>query len=297
LGVEIDRLTEAEAIASIVRALDFGRGGWIVTAHLEQMRLLDCDPALREQLRDATLVVPDGMPLVWASRLKGTPLPERVAGSDLVWSLTAEAALNGRSVYLLGGAPGACEGAMRALREHYPGLAVAGCHSPPFGFEDDPAEMRRIHRELEDADPDIVYVALGFPKQERLIAQLRAAFPRAWFIGVGVSFSFLCGEISRAPEWMSRAGLEWLHRLVQEPRRLFKRYLLHGVPFAARLLGYAAACRLLERELVPVRSRRDQRLELVTGGRVVFTHGALERRRVQEVAALAEPDPVARQSA
>ena len=288
LGVEIDRLTEAEAIASIVRALDSRRGGWIVTAHLEQLRQLSGDPELRDLLARATAVVADGMPLVWASRLKGEPLPERVAGSDIVWSLTAEAALRGRRVFLLGGAPGACEGAEQSLRESYPGVSIAGCHSPPFGFEDDPAEMAEIRRRLADAEPDIVYVGLGFPKQELLIAGLREEFPDTWFLGVGVSFSFLCGEVARAPEWMGRAGLEWLHRLSQEPRRLVKRYLVHGLPFAIRLFSYALACRLARRELVPPRTLRESRLELVASGeeRVVFTHGALERRRAEELADL-----------
>ncbi len=278
LGVEIDGLTEADAIASVMDGLDSGEGGWLVTANLDQLRCLAADSDLRDLMSSASLVVPDGMPLVWASRLKGDPLPERVAGSDMTWSLTAEAALRGRRVYLLGGSPGTCEAAEQTLRDNYPGVAVAGCYSPPFGFESCPDELSAIRHKLAAADPDIVYVALGFPKQERLIASLREEFPRAWFVGVGVSFSFLGGQVARAPEWMSRLGLEWIHRLVQEPRRLARRYLVDGIPFAARLLSYAVACRLRRRELVPATVQRQ--LVSVSGGqRVVFGRGTIERRR------------------
>ena len=281
LGLEIDRLSEAETIATILNALDRGQGGSVVTPNLDHLRQLAQRPELATVFRTADLVVADGMPLVWASRLQGSPLVERVAGSDLVWSLTAEAALRDKSVFLLGGAPGACEAAETRLRAVYPGARFAGYLSPPFGFERDDREIDRIRTALATARPDIVYVALGFPKQERLIAYLRREFPSTWFLGVGFSLSFIAGQGLRAPVWMSRLGLEWVHRLAKEPRRLAKRYLIHDLPFALRLFGSALRAR-----------RRGERAEAPPerAARVVFPYGAIERERAQLLEELMRPE-------
>ena len=289
MGVAFDRVDETQAIGAVVAALDAGRGGSLMTVNVDILRqLLQSDSSAR-LLANAELVVADGMPLVWASRLKGTSLPARVAGSDLVWSLTAECALRGRSVFLLGGTPGAGEAAARRLRECYPGLEIAGCYSPPFGFEKDPAETEHIRRLVRDAAPDLVHVGLGFPKQERLIAQLRTELPSAWFAGVGVSFSFVSGTIARAPDALMRVGLEWMHRLVQEPRRLARRYLVDDLPFAARLLAHSIACRLRGRELATPYVRRPAPLPL-SHPRVVFGRGSDERHRAEDLAALTAHD-------
>ena len=243
MGLAIDPVTEREAVARILAALSRGQGGWVVTANLDQLRLLHRDPGLSWIFRSADLVTVDGTTLLWASRLKGTPLPERVAGSDLVASLTAAAAEAGASLFLIGGNPGTAERAAEVLRLRYPGLRIAGVECPPFGFEEDPDWGPRLERALASAQPDLVYVCLGFPKQERVIARLRAAAPQAWFLGLGISLSFVTGELRRAPPWMQRAGLEWMHRLAQEPRRLFDRFVVRGPPFALALFAHAAAAR------------------------------------------------------
>ncbi|MCC6660734.1 MAG: WecB/TagA/CpsF family glycosyltransferase [Phycisphaerales bacterium] len=217
-----------------------GRGGWVVTPNLEILRRLTTEPALATLVAPADLRLADGMPLIWASRLQRTPLPARVAGSDLIWSLTGRAARDGRSVFLLGGNPGAAEHAAAEFARRFPGLRVAGHHCPPMGFEKDPGQLAALEALLLAACPDIVYVGLGSPKQEHLITRLRPLLPAAWFLGIGISFSFVTGEVRRAPRWMQACGLEWAHRLVQEPRRLAKRYLVHGLPFAARLLLVSA---------------------------------------------------------
>jgi N-acetylglucosaminyldiphosphoundecaprenol N-acetyl-beta-D-mannosaminyltransferase len=162
----------------------------------------------------------------------------------------------------------------------YNGLAITGCYSPPLGFENVPAELAAIRARIAAAAPDIVYVALGFPKQERLISALREEFPATWFLGVGISLSFLCGQVARAPAWMIRLGLEWLHRLLQEPRRLARRYLVDDMPFAVRLFAQAAWQRLSRRR---VREPDDGPRP---APRVVFTHGALERERAALLAEL-----------
>jgi N-acetylglucosaminyldiphosphoundecaprenol N-acetyl-beta-D-mannosaminyltransferase len=167
-----------------------------------------------------------------------------VAGSTLTVTLSGAAAAAGASVFLLGGNPGTAEAAADKLRERFPALRVAGTLSPPFGFEERPEWQERIERALREAAPDIVYVGLGFPKQERLIVALQQAFPATWFVACGVTFSFVAGEIVRAPVLVQRLGLEWLHRLVQEPRRLYRRYLIHGVPFLAVLMWSVVRTRL-----------------------------------------------------
>jgi N-acetylglucosaminyldiphosphoundecaprenol N-acetyl-beta-D-mannosaminyltransferase len=244
MGLRFDALTERETIERVLDGVRAGRGGWVIPTNLDVLRqYAEGGQEIRGFYGQADLVVADGTPLVWASRLQGTPLPERVAGSTMLWTLSAAAAERGASVFLLGGDEGAAEQAAARLVEASPGLRVAGVLSPPFGFDRDPAELERTIEAVRAARPDVVYVALGFPKQERLIAVLRERLPGAWFVGVGISFSFAAGMVQRAPVWMQRLGLEWVHRLVQEPRRLAGRYLRHGLPFAVRLLTDALAAR------------------------------------------------------
>lgn len=235
-GVKLHVVTERQAIESILDALDESRGGWVITINLDILRRLSRDAEFAGLCEGTTLRVADGMPLVWASRLQGTPLPERVAGSAMTLSLTESAAQRGRSIYLCGGVPGVNEKAANVMVQKFPGLKIAGMDCPAFGFEKDEAQIQAIIARLVEARPDIVYVALGSPKQEQLIRRMIGAWPGAWYVGVGISFSFVAGDVKRAPQWMQKVGLEWVHRLVQEPRRLAKRYLVDGLPFAGALL-------------------------------------------------------------
>ena len=233
-------LTEDACVRFVLDELDAGRGGWVITPNLDHARRWHRDSAFADLCRQATLVTADGMPLVWASRLQGTPLPERVAGSNLISSLSGGAAHSGRAVFLLGGEAGTAAEAAGVLKDRFPDLRIVGTHYPPFGFEHDKAASEAIVNAITAAQPDIVFVAVGSPKQERLIAQLRPLLPSAWWLGVGISFSFLANRVRRAPRWMQRSGLEWAHRLAQEPRRLARRYLLQGLPFAVGLLTASA---------------------------------------------------------
>jgi N-acetylglucosaminyldiphosphoundecaprenol N-acetyl-beta-D-mannosaminyltransferase len=248
LGMPLSVVTERQAVRHIIDSAAAGRGGWVITPNLDQLRLYRKNPALRPMYEEANLVVADGMPLVWASRLQKTPLPERVAGSSMIFSLSSAAAEAQHSVFLLGGNPGAAELAGEELVKKYPGLRIVGTHCPEFGFEDDAAKMQRIVDLLIEKQPAIVYVCLGFPKQEKLIERIRPALPKAWYLGIGISFSFVAGEIKRAPCWMQKLGLEWIHRMIQEPGRLLKRYLVHGIPFAASLFVRAFFARFNHRK-------------------------------------------------
>ncbi|MCP4003753.1 MAG: WecB/TagA/CpsF family glycosyltransferase [bacterium] len=250
-GVSFHSITEEHCIRCIGDGLDRGLGGWVITANLDHLRRALVDPVYRRFCEEATLVVADGMPLVWASRIQGTPLPERVAGSSLISSLSQEAAIWGRSLYMLGGVPGTAEMAGEVLKRRHSSLKIAGSHCPDFGFENNPDQVQHIIDLLVEAQPDIVYVALGSPKQEHLIERLREVLPNAWWMGVGIGFSFLCGDVRRAPRWMQVAGLEWLHRLAQEPQRLAGRYIADGIPFALSLLATSLGARMRGRQKEP----------------------------------------------
>ena len=236
-GVSLHALTEVECVEHILSELAAQRGGWVVTPNLDHLRRYQCDPAFQQACDAATLRVPDGRPLLWAAHLQGTPLPGLVAGSNLIHSLTRAAANSAHSVFLLGGDAGTAEDAARILITHDRQLRIAGTYCPEFGFEKDAARLAELEKRLAESEASIVFVALGSPKQEYVIQELRRCLPRAWWLGVGISFSFVSGAVQRAPQWVQRCGLEWLHRLIQEPRRLARRYLLEGIPFALRLLA------------------------------------------------------------
>lgn len=243
LALEIAHIDRVQTEDTVLAALKAGRGGRIVTANLDILRQCVHDDDLAAMVRAADLVVADGAPLVWASRILHKPLPERVAGSDLIWTLSARAAQAGRSIYLLGGSPGAAEAAAERLVEADPALRVAGLDCPPLGFERDPERVAAVVGRVAAARPDIVYVGLGFPKQEHIIAELASTDLATWYMGVGVSIDFVAGHVRRAPRWTHVLGLEWAYRLYREPRKLFSRYVIHGVPFAARLLAWALVTR------------------------------------------------------
>jgi len=239
MGVRIDCVTEQQVITRILSSIRQGRGGWIVTPNVDHLRIINQRPDLLAMLSEASLMVADGMPLIWASRLKGTPLPERVPGAGLILSLTAAASRAGASIFLLGGNPGDAEAAAAILKRLNKGLKVAGIMCPPFGFDTDPMQMSEVSDALRSAKPDIVYSCFGFPKEQFVIQALRRSLPAAWFLGLGGSFAIVSGRTRRAPIWVQSIGMEWVWRLGLEPRRLFGRYIVNDLPFAIRLLANA----------------------------------------------------------
>ncbi|MGP3931399.1 WecB/TagA/CpsF family glycosyltransferase [Nonomuraea sp. KM88] len=243
-GVEVDALTEDDVVAWVAGELESGRGGRIVTPNVDICRAAVADPALNDLVCSAELVVADGMPLVWAARLQGTPLPQRVTGADLIWSLSRSAARHGWPVYLLGGPHGVARKAAAELTSRFPRLRVCGAHGPPYGFDATTEGRESVLRRVVAARPRLVFAGLGFPRQDRLIADLRHELPGTWFLGCGAAIGFAAGTVARAPEWMRRAGLEWAFRLAVEPGRLARRYMVDDLPFAARLLGGSLIARV-----------------------------------------------------
>jgi N-acetylglucosaminyldiphosphoundecaprenol N-acetyl-beta-D-mannosaminyltransferase len=239
LGMPIARTDKAGVLAHLFASLSRGQGGWLVTANLDFLRRHARDPEARRLYAGADLCVADGMPLVWAARLQGDRLPERVAGSDLLLLVAERAAREQRSLYLLGGDPTANARAVAVLRERWPRLAIVGHDSPQIASPPSAEQLANLRDEISRARPDLLLVGMGSPKQEQVIEALRATLPGAWMMGVGISFSFVAGDVRRAPGWMQRTGLEWLWRMVQEPRRLMRRYLVEDLPFFFELLARA----------------------------------------------------------
>lgn len=235
-GVPIHPVGFQETVAMLVALAKGTESAYVVTANVDHVVRVSRCPELRCLYTEADLTVADGMPLVWASRLLRTPLPERVAGSDLFPALCERAAEEGLSVFMLGGSPGSAEAAGDILQRRHPRLRVVGHCCPDVGFEHDAAQSEAVLEQVSRARPDILFVGLGSPKQEKWIAQNRSRCGAKLSIGVGISFSFIAGDVRRAPPWMQRIGLEWAHRLWQEPGRLWKRYIVEDSAFVGLVL-------------------------------------------------------------
>lgn len=230
-GITIDNVSQSEAVARLREFLEDGGRHYVVTPNVDHVVRLQEDSEFREAYRGASLVVADGMPVVWASRLLGKGLKQRITGTDLIPEVCRLAAEGGYSVFFLGGNPGVAEKASENLQRSVPGLKVAGGYAPPFGFEKDPAQDNEAVRRVNEAQPDVLLIALGAPKQEIWIRRNagRLQFRLALCIGCGLDYP--AGVARRAPAWMRRSGLEWLWRIMLEPKRLARRYLVEDMAF------------------------------------------------------------------
>jgi N-acetylglucosaminyldiphosphoundecaprenol N-acetyl-beta-D-mannosaminyltransferase len=224
LGVPFDNVTTAETIDLISRMVVSRQPHYLVTANVDFLVQAQEDVELRRILFDAHLVLCDGTPLVWASRLLGNPLPERVAGADLVPLLLRTAAEKGFRIFFLGATEESATRAVTNVKQLHPNIVIAGHYSPPFNklLEMDHDE---ISRRILEAKPDLLFVSFGCPKQEKWIAMHYRALGVPVSAGVGATIDFLAGSVKRAPVLMQRTGTEWIFRLGQEPRRLLKRYI------------------------------------------------------------------------
>jgi N-acetylglucosaminyldiphosphoundecaprenol N-acetyl-beta-D-mannosaminyltransferase len=225
--IEIDALSMSDAVRRIIRWTDepVEECRFVVTPNVDHIVMLQSNEALRRVYDEAHLVLADGVPLIVASRLLGQPLPQRVAGSELVPVLFDAVAPDRRlRVFLLGAAPGVGERAEANIRRRWSGIEVVGTYSPPLGFERDAEEEQRILQRLSAAEPELIIVGLGAPKQELWVHKHFRQLPARVAMCVGATIDFLAGEKPQAPIWMRRTGLEWLHRVITEPRRLGGRY-------------------------------------------------------------------------
>jgi N-acetylglucosaminyldiphosphoundecaprenol N-acetyl-beta-D-mannosaminyltransferase len=226
----IDVVTQRDALDVVEQLVNDG-GGSVFTPNVDHIVLAEDNERFREVYSRVDLSIADGMPLVWASRLLDEALPERVAGSDFVPVLLERAADRGWRVYLLGGAPGVAALARDKLLAQYPTLQIVGVEAPRFDAADPPEKQAALLDRVRATQPQIVLVAFGAPKQELWIDIAREPLRPAVLMGVGGTLDFIAGTVPRAPRWMATSGLEWLFRLLREPRRLWKRYLVRDPRF------------------------------------------------------------------
>jgi len=242
-GVAFDDVTMEDAVARILLCVQKSeRPQHVCTGNLDHLVMLQKDGEFRAIYEKAALVLADGMPIIWLSRLAArrdhavTPLRERVAGSDLFWELGRVSAQNGLRLFFLGGMPGAADRAAKELTARYPGVSICGTYCPPVEAFNTPAEQARIEAVIRKAAPDVLLVGLGAPKQEKWIAEHKTIINVPVCIGVGGSFEMAAGMVKRAPLWAQRYGMEWACRMLQDPRRLVRRYLGRDLPFLFVLL-------------------------------------------------------------
>jgi N-acetylglucosaminyldiphosphoundecaprenol N-acetyl-beta-D-mannosaminyltransferase len=226
-GAQVDCYSFNEVVDMTVdRALTGITPTYIVTPNAQHINNLQKDDLFREIYSKAFLAIPDGMSIVWAAKFLKTPVREKVSGSNLFEKLCEIGASKPLRIFFLGGRPHAAERAAHMLESRYPGLEIVGTYCPDYGFESDPVAVDLINQKIADAAPNLLFVGLGSPKQEKWIYANYRQLKVPVSIGIGVSFEFIAGMVKRAPIWMQNAGLEWLFRLLTEPKRLWKRYVL-----------------------------------------------------------------------
>lgn len=238
MNIQIDNLTMQETLDEIDHLVIKNEKSYIVTPNVDHIVKLEKDKELKKVYENAALVLADGKPLIWISKLYKKPIKEKISGSDL-FPLMCEMAANKKySMFFLGAAEGVANKAAYNLKQKYNNLNVVGTYSPPYGFEKSDKEIEKIIGMINDAKPDILIVGLGCPKQEKFIYKYKEQLNVPVSLGLGASLDFEAGNIKRAPKWMANHGLEWFYRMIQDPKRLIKRYLLDDVKIIKLLFKY-----------------------------------------------------------
>ena len=247
LGLPIAMTDYAEAMDVMDGMLARRERGYVCATAVHAVMVGQDDPEMRSALQGSTLTVPDGMPLVWAANLLGDDLRDRVYGPELMLRYCERSAEKGHRVFLYGGRDqGSLAQLTLNLRLRFPGIKIVGGYSPPFrALTDD--EDNAIADQINAAQPDIVWVGIGVPKQEKWMARMRDRIDAPVLAAVGAAFDFHAGRVSMAPEWMQNRGLEWTYRIAQEPRRLLPRYLIHNPRFVAKIAAQLVRERLRPR--------------------------------------------------
>lgn len=227
MGCTIDNLTMEETLQTVEGFILSGRPHQHVVVNVDKMVKADRDPELRRIINDCALINADGMPVVWASRLLGKPLKERVAGVDLFESLMQRSAERGWRVFLLGAREEVVTGVKEKYERKYPGLVVAGARNGYWSDAEEPAVVEQI----KEAKADLLFVAISSPKKEHFLGRYQEAMQIPFAMGVGGTFDVAVGKVKRAPVWMQKSGLEWFYRFLQEPRRMFRRYFIDDMAF------------------------------------------------------------------
>lgn len=226
MNTEIDNLTMQEALSEIEKRIEERHSAYIVTPNVDHIVQLEKDKELQKVYANASLILTDGKPLLWIAKYYGTPIKEKISGSDLFPLLCQLAAKKQYTMFFLGAAEGVAAKAAKNLMKKYKGLNVVGTYSPPYGFEKSEKELYKIENIIKQKKPDILIVGLGCPKQEKYMYYNYQRLQVPVSLGLGASLDFEAGIVKRAPKWMSQHGLEWLYRITQDPKRMIKRYII-----------------------------------------------------------------------
>ncbi len=232
LNTYVNNMDIPETVVAIEQMISDGASGkksYIVPINVDVVMKIENDSELKRVVDNADMVLVDGKPLVWISKLHGIPVKAKVSGSDLVPFLCEVAAEKGYSIYILGGKAGIADQARKILKHKYPQIKIVGTYAPPFGFEKDEIELEKINSMISSVHPDLLIVCFGCPKQEKWIYENYQKYDAKVSICAGATVDFLAGNVKRAPKWMSEHGLEWFYRFMQEPKRMFKRYFIEDV--------------------------------------------------------------------
>ena len=230
LGVGVDAIDIQAAVERIFEAVASDRRGYVCVTGVHGVMEAQRDHEFRRILNDSLVTTPDGMPTVWLGRISGFRAMRRVYGPDLMLEVCRRSLLTGSTHFLYGGNEGVAEQLAERLRARFPGIRIVGTYSPPFRPLN-PEEEQHLRARLDALRPDLFWVGLSTPKQERFMSKYRGALSAKVMIGVGAAFDMHSGRTGQAPRWMQRSGLEWFFRLLQEPRRLFKRYAVNNPAF------------------------------------------------------------------
>ena len=238
MNTEIDNLTMEETLVAVQNIIEKKNPAYVVTPNVDHIVRLETNKELQAVYKDASLILTDGKPLLWIAKWYGTPIKEKISGSDLFPKLCEMAAKKGYTMYFLGAAEGVAAKAAENLKKRIQGLQVVGTYSPPYGFEKDDAELEKIRTQIKAVNPDILIVGLSCPKQDKFMYDHYKELGVPISFGLGASIDFEAGNIKRAPRWMSDNGFEWLYRITQDPKRLVKRYLVDDVKIFKMAVKY-----------------------------------------------------------
>ena len=231
LGTRFAQINMEDTLRAIEKFITNGRKSQVCITNAYSLVLMQKDTEFKDITNSASLVVADGQPLVWISKLYGEPISERVAGPDLVYEFSRRSAKKRHKLFFLGSNSTTLKRMVENLKELFPSLQIVGVYSPPFEKQFSERENEGMVALINKVKPDVLFVGLGVPKQERWIWEHKDELQVPVSIGVGAAFDFVAGTVKRAPKWMQKCGLEWLFRLCQEPRRLWRRYLIGNLIF------------------------------------------------------------------
>lgn len=238
MNTEVDNLTFDESLKKIDEIIQTNNNGYVVTPNVDHIVRLESNTEFQKIYKNADLILTDGKPLIWISNWYKTPIKEKISGSDLFPLLCQHSSKRDYRMYFLGSAEGVADKAAQNLCNKFPGLQVVGTYSPPYEFEQDRNEIKKIIRQIKAVSPTILVVGLGSPKQENFIFNYKEELNVPISLGLGASLDFEAGIIKRAPRWMRSIGLEWLYRLCKEPKRMFKRYIIDDIKFFSLIRKY-----------------------------------------------------------